>query len=196
MNRPSKRGLSLLEILVALALLAAIMVGLLAATRMSVGLLDRTATITQDNPALAMRVRLRGWLERAATPNNVTDIPLMFQGDDQAFTFTTFAYAGFATDSAALRITVELKEGDLSMITAGLDHDGNENASYTHFLAKNVSNASISYFDRASDVNDWVSIWDHSNRLPNLVRIEMDEGSKPDWPNFIVAPSMAQTPTE
>jgi len=192
MNRPSKRGLSLLELLVALALLAAILIGLLAATRMSVGMLDRTATISQDNPALAMRVRLRGWLERAATPNIVTDIPLVFQGDDQAFTFTTFAYAGFATDSAALRITVEVNEGDLSMITARLNHDGDETTTYFHDLAQNVSNASISYFDSASDVNDWVSVWDHSNRLPNLVRIEMAEGSNPDWPTFIVAPSIAQ----
>lgn len=196
MPRSSKRGLSLLELLVALALLAAIMVGLLAATRMSVGMLDRTASISADNPSLAIRVRLRGWLERAAAPNIITNIPLVFEGDGQKFAFTTFAYAGFATDSAALRISVEIDGGDLNMTTTTLDDDGNEITSYAHQLVTDASNATISYYDSAPDVNDWVSSWDHSNRLPSLVRLEMDEGSTPDWPSFIVAPAMAQTPNE
>lgn len=185
MSSGSKSGLSLLELLIALVLLAAITTGMLAATQFGISVLERSEEISSENNELAMRIRLRGWLTRASAPNLVTNIPLKFEGSENGFEFTTFANPEFAADSAALRIKVEVRDAKLVCQITPLNDDGEVITEFDRLLTSSAQDVHFSYYDDGEEPG-WRETWEHEARLPRLVRITVDEGSTPFWPEFTV----------
>ncbi len=193
MNWRDRLGLSLMELLIALALLAAITGALATSTQFGVRLLDRTQSLQEDNAEIALRFRLRTWLGTATPPTRLARFPTDFVGSETGFTFTTLAPAPFAPDSAALRITVGASGADLAMQLDELNDQGEIIITHERVLATDASQVSISYYANDPETPGWRGSWADTSRLPSMVRITADPGSTPDWPEFTVKLALGQT---
>lgn len=188
-----RTGLTLLELLVGLALLATILTALLAATRLGANLLDRSQEMDTEQAIIAARVRLRGWLQTAQPPNLITNLPISFEGTASNFSFVTLSRASFAADAAAIRVNVAIGRDDLSLIVQSLDDDGGVFGELPLELYPS-SDFTFSYWDAFADNPDWQTEWAVEGRVPNLVKIEATTNEILDWPTFIVAPALAPRP--
>lgn len=188
-----RTGLTLLELLIGLALLATILTALLAATRLGANLLDRTQSLDTEQSAIAARVRLRGWVQTAQPPNLITNIPISFEGTQDYFSFVTLSRASFATQAAAIRVSVAVETDGLGMIVQSLDDDGGVLGEWPVLLDPS-SAFTFSYWDAYSESPDWQSNWTVEERIPNLVKIEATSSDVTDWPTFTVAPALASKP--
>jgi len=192
MNWRDRSGLSLMELLVALVLVAVIAGALASTTSFGVRLLDRTETLQEGSPEIALRGRLRHWLRSALPPTRLAGFPTAFIGTETKVQFTTLTPAPFAPDSAALRIIIDATTTDLTMIVEELDDDGAVLNTRSRILATDLQNGRISYFSDQPENPGWRVSWDDPARLPDLVQITGDEGGMPPWPEFTVKLSLAQ----
>lgn len=189
MNPRDKTGLTLMELLVALALVAVIAGALASSTRFGVQLLSRTSALQKNDPAIAMRLRLRQWLRSAVSPSRITTFPASFSGDATEMTFTTLAPAPFAKNSAALRITLVSELQELRLRVMEMDDTGNSLQQHDRLLADNVQDAQIRYFD--AQTGEWYTKWPNPEQLPMLVMVTVAPSSEPDWPDFVVKLEMS-----
>lgn len=185
-----RAGLSLFELLIALALLALLTVGLGAALNIGAQLYMRTAALGSSAEEIALRTRLRLWLAEATPPGQLLPFPVGFLGEPTEMRFTTLAETPFAPDAAGLSVTVSAEDGSLRLVAETLSDDGDVIASFDLVLASEVSDLRISYFDALTEPPGWRDRWDDRARLPDLVRIEAAPGSTPPWPEFTVRPRL------
>ncbi|MGB3317051.1 MAG: prepilin-type N-terminal cleavage/methylation domain-containing protein [Albidovulum sp.] len=183
-----RSGLSLFEMLIALALLAFIAAGLSGSLGLSIRLLDRSRADPAVVESAALRARLRHWIANMAPQSLLTPFPNQFVGAGDHLTFTTMSDTPFAPDAAALVVTIAETEGTVTLSAASIDDGGTEIQVYQGVLARDVGKVSISYFAPDDDPPAWLSEWPDSGQLPALVRIEIGEGSVPDWPEFTAHP--------
>ncbi len=185
MTRPrrSKRaGFTLLELLVALALLAITGAGLASAMRLGTETYTRARTLGSDNGHAAARAQLRRLIERATPQTLLTPFPKEFTGTTDSLDFVTLAPLGFARDAAGLRVQVALAEGNLMATLQPFDDDGTNLRQYRATIAEGVTTASFTYFSNG----EWVESWTDSANLPDLVRIQLDDPTTEPWPEFTV----------
>lgn len=188
-----RTGLTLLELLIGLALLATILTALLAATRLGANLLDRTRGVEVEQATIAARVRLRGWIQTAQPPNLITNIPISFEGTADKFSFVTLSRAAFATQAAAIRVDVAIDVDGLTMTVNSLDDDSIV-IDELPIQLNTSSDFTISYWNAFADTPGWQSDWMVEGRVPNLVKIVAISDTVKDWPDFIVAPALASRP--
>ncbi len=174
-----------MEVLVALALLAVMATALVSTTALGIRVLRATETLDETSAELALRLRLRDWLGKAARPSLLAGFPTGVSGDALNMTFTTIAPTPFAPDAAAMQISVRLAE-DITLNVGLLDDEGGVIRTYDRLLAMGTSNARISYYDAAGEEPGWRDAWEGGGKLPALVRITADAGSLPEWPEFTV----------
>ena len=186
MNIRDNSGLSILELLVALSIVAVIAGGLAITTQFGVRVLDHTEELHIDNPRVILRSRLRTWLSRANPAGSLANLSVGFEGSEEGLRFTTFAAKGFAPESVALRIEIRLRQTSVDLSIEELDDDGGVLARHVRTLATNVRNLKVQYFDARAAQPGWVSNWDREGRLPALVQITAEPGSEPHWPEFSV----------
>jgi prepilin-type N-terminal cleavage/methylation domain-containing protein len=179
-------GLSLLELLIALALLALIAGGLAASMGLGVRLYDRTSIQSDEVDEIALRIRLRALLAAAEPPSPSLPFPGGLEGNANGFAFTTLAASQLFPESAALRVIVTGENGALQMRIEALDDNGRGFDNLSRTLATEISGLSFGYYDDAEDSAAWLATWTETTRLPALVRIEAEAGSTPDWPEFTV----------
>ena len=98
-------GLSLFELLIALALLAFIAMALASSFSLGGRLFVKSAQIAALSDELALRSRLRGWLGAATPPSLLTGFALKFEGKSDQLTFVTLTPTPFAPDAAGMAIT-------------------------------------------------------------------------------------------
>lgn len=185
-----RSGLSLFELLISLALLALLSVGLAAALNVGVQLYARTTSIDDSSEEIALRSRLRHWLTLATPPNVLAPFAPGLVGTSSEFEFVTLAETAFAPEAAGLRVSVTTETGRLKLVVMTLDDHGEALRSYENTLARDASGARFTYFNMQDDPPAWGDTWDDTTRLPDLVRIEIDAGSTPQWPEFTVRPSL------
>lgn len=193
MNWRDRSGLSLLELLIALALLAVISVALATTTSFGVQLLNRTEQLNSANAEIALRIRLRSWMERAVGPELIVGFPTAFSGTQDQLEFVTLAPAPFAPDSAALRINIITGTDTLNLKIDEIDDAGTILTSHNRVLATDIHNVSFNYYSADPDVGGWHDTWTNETTLPALVRITADQGSTPSWPEFTVRLAFSQT---
>jgi prepilin-type N-terminal cleavage/methylation domain-containing protein len=193
MNWRDRSGLSLLELLIALALLAVISAALATTTNFGVQLLNRTEQLSSTNTEIALRIRLRRWMERAAGPQLIVGFPTTFSGTQDRVEFVTLAPAPFAPDSAALRIILQTGTDTLNLQINEVDDTGTVLTNHNRVLATEIRNISFSYYSTDPDIAGWHDTWTDETALPALVRITADQGSTPSWPEFTVRLIFAQT---
>lgn len=189
----SRAGLSLLEMLVSLALLAVIAVGLSASLRLGVRSYDRIGEVTDLQPEFTRRAQLRRWMSMIVSPDRLSNLPLEFEASPSSLRFVTYAPTPFAPNAAALRVTVSLGN-EITMSAEALDDAGKPIEVFGGVLAQDVDNARLSYFDVLADPPRWRDNWEDASRLPVLVRITADPGSKPEWPEMTVRIQQAVRP--
>lgn len=187
-----RSGMTLLEVLVSLALVAVIAVGIASSTNLGVQVLDRTDRLDQTNPQIALRTRLRHWLSTATPPSVLASFDTRLTGDATSMTFTTLSPTRFAEESAALQVNVFVAGNDLRLLLTSVDDAGMPIATYERVLAEDLANLSISYYTDDPEGYGWRGTWDDPNKLPVLVRIVADEASTPEWPEFTVRLTLAQ----
>ncbi|MCW3783537.1 prepilin-type N-terminal cleavage/methylation domain-containing protein [Defluviimonas salinarum] len=185
-------GLSLLELLVALALLALVAGGLASSLRLGILAYERSRATGPTAAGLALRVRLRDWLAQVVPPHQLLPYPAGFEGRADRLSFITLAPTPFMPDAAALRVEVRLNGSDLTLSASGLDDDGIALDTHSGILTANAGQAAFGYYDRTQGL--WLSDWTDGSRLPDLVRLEVPPGSDPDWPVLVVRPLLGAAP--
>ncbi|MHA6268372.1 PulJ/GspJ family protein [Aliiroseovarius sp. CAU 1755] len=191
--RRGRAGLSLLEMLVSLALMAVIAAGLSASLLLGVRSYDRIGEAAKLQPELARRAQLRRWISTTISPDRLSNISLEFEASPSSLRFVTFASTPFAPDAAALRVTVTLG-GEITMLAEALDDVGHVIEVFDGVLARDIENARLSYFDATADPPLWRDSWSDVARLPALIRITADQGSNPEWPEMTVRLQQAVLP--
>ncbi len=181
----SRSGLSLFELLVALALLALIATGLAGALGLAVNVWDRSTTLSTSAEEVALRSRLRIWTRQAIPPSRLTPFPAQFVGNTDGFSFVTLSETPFAPDAAALRVSVAVSGTQMSLTAQSIDDEGAEIRRIEGLLATEIT-PRFSYYADTDELPNWRDTWEDTSHLPTLVRIEAAEGSTPDWPDFVV----------
>jgi len=184
MNRRS--GLTLLELLISLAILAMIMAAIAGAMGLGLRMLDRSAGLSATADDIALRVRLRGLIEQALPPAQIAPFEVAFKGTPTGFAFTTLSAKGMAPQAAALRVRVTVG-AVIGYEVNLLDDAGTETPFVTATLATGAQNVDVEYYDASLSPGQWLPDWPDDARLPALIRIT-GEDATPDWPEFTVAP--------
>ncbi len=174
-------GLSLLELLIALALMAIIAAGLSQSLGLGIRVWETSQRIDEPEEALILRARLRGWIERAEPPNRLLPFDNEFTADQDGFSFLTLAPTPHMPEAAAMRVSITRSPDGLIMMLTYLDDFGEPLETDTRKLSE--SEPLFSYFDDAEP--GWVPEWQEKSYLPALVKIEVDSD---DWPEFTVSP--------
>lgn len=184
-----RHGLSLLELLVALALLALIAGGLVGAFGVGTQVFDRARSLGAHQDELAARRQLRSAVVQALPPTRITPFPNSFQGAPDRLQFVTLKDAPYAPDAAAMRFDVVWSGDVLALTVQTLDDTGATRQEWVHTLSSGVQDVSFEFLDTVSDVPEWKPFWSDRADLPTLVRIT-GNGGTPRWVEFTVAPRL------
>lgn len=186
MNRfKPNSGLSLLELLVALAIMAVIGAGLAQSFGLGIRVWETSRTIQTQQEPLILRTTLRDWIEQMTPPNRLLPQDNSFVGDQNGFAFPTLAATPFEGQAAALRVNAQGSEAGLDMMLMYLDDSGGAIRSETRHLSDGAP--TFSYYSQAPDTDDWQEKWISESTSPSLIRIEIQTS---DWPEFIIAPML------
>ena len=188
----SKSGLSLFELLIALALLAFISMALASSFNLGSRLFVKSTQIAALSDELALRSRLRNWLEAATAPSLLTGFNLKFEGQSKGMHFVTLTPTPFAPDAAGLAISVKTVDKTLLLTAIAFDDDGQELTTYSGVLAKHANGIRFSYYATEGEMRGWQNTWSNTRRLPDLVRIEVGPKSQPAWPELTVRMLMGE----
>jgi general secretion pathway protein J len=204
--RSAVAGFTLLELTIALTLLAlmsAVMFGSLSmagrtwdggeAKTAEVGSMRQTEEFLREQLSAQYPLRLR----------KVAELPITFAGERDEMRYAAALPArviegGIYYFRLALR-----KEGDKSQLilermipdVQALQEPEFRDAEHS-VLADGIAELKISYFGRDADQTDadaptWRDRWDDKQRLPLLVRIEVQPQKGPAWPVLVVEPRRA-----
>lgn len=190
-----RRGFTVLELLVALTIMAMIAAALASTTSLGSRVWQRASAYPEADAHIVLRSRLRHWLETAKPPARVIGRRQEFVGTPDRIAFLTSARVpGGATGSEA-RITLALAEGGaalarLTLTIDWLDAEGAVLVTDTRVLVEQVEEATIRYFRQAPDSGGvWQDRWQEPDRLPDLVSIEV-KSQGVAWPPLVVAPKL------
>ncbi|WP_120634200.1 prepilin-type N-terminal cleavage/methylation domain-containing protein [Ruegeria sp. EL01] len=183
----ARSGLSLFELLIALALLALIAVGLSGSLNFAVLVYSRAHIDPEIATHAAMKARVRSWLISAAPPSSITAYPTEFAGEPTRLEFTTTHTKGFAKDAAALRVSLESVSSALILTVSEID-DGGATVTTHNVTAANGMDLVFSYYDTQTEQQTWNDSWNDPSRLPDLIKIDTQDERISDWHAFIVRP--------
>lgn len=185
----ARRGLSLLELLVALALLALIASGLAGAFGVGTQIFERARGLGSHQDELAARRQLRSALMQALPPTRITPFPNSFLGAPDRLRFVTLKNAPYATDASALRFDLGWSGDTLTLDVQAIDDTGVAQSEWEHILSTDVQQVSFQFLDMTGDAPEWTPFWSDRPDLPALVRIT-GQGGSPRWVEFTVAPRL------
>ena len=200
------RGFTLLELIVALVLLAILSGVLFGSVRLAGRSTDAGTTKATDSATMRLVQQfLRANLE-AQHPlrmRKMVDWPLVFAGANDELRYAAPLPARVAgggiwlfrlvvrTDDARSPLVLERMIPDLS--AAALPEFANADRSV---LAENIASLRIGYFGRDADAGPnvaptWRDRWSDPQRLPLMIRIDVAPKSGPPWPTLYVSPREA-----
>lgn len=193
MRRDGRRGLTVLELLVALALLAIIAATLASTTGTSARIWERSKTFATKDSEVLLRAKLRLWLETMKPFTRPHGRPQEARGDATRFRFLTTELIMHFPALSETRITIEIRGAedvrDLWVIIEGLDHGGEVVASERRRVAAGLRDLKLRYYDAAPDDPGWREDWQVNRRRPALVSIVAD-APLPVWPPLTVSPRL------
>lgn len=168
-------GLTLLELLISLLLLAMISTAVASVTGYAVRLFDRSEGLRDRSEQMHHRTLLRGWIVRAA--------PSEFTGTPDALTFRARSDTALAWTTGLLTVQVTAAQ-DGAELRVGDDADR-----LHHSLHLSGTALRLSYFGPLGGETGWHDSWSGQDTLPLLIRIS---GTDPAlWPDFIAMPRLS-----
>jgi len=179
-------GLSLLETLIALAVMAIILGGLSLNLNFALNVFQRSDQVSAYHSAFHARVQLRAHLKHAVLPDQITQFDESFMGNDTSLRFLSLLETPFEPRAAATEVRVEYVDDILTMKLILLDFNGNIMREDELELLKQTEAVRFQYFGGRID-EQWSEIWAETVSLPKLISIEAVGKSEPDWPEFTVA---------
>lgn len=191
----STTGFTLLEVLVALAVLGLLLVGMSQGSRFVLFGWDMHARLLEQNADLdAVDRTLRRLIEHAK-PGSEWE-PLLFAGTAHSVTFTSIMpmpAAEFQTRRADVELVVDAAHRLLLVWTPHLHATriGRPPRAMTTEILQEVEQLELSY-SPATQAGGWTRVWRDSTP-PRLVRIRIifSDASRPSWPDIIAAPMLA-----
>ncbi|MGD9511057.1 MAG: prepilin-type N-terminal cleavage/methylation domain-containing protein [Geminicoccaceae bacterium] len=199
-------GFTLLELVVALAVLALLTLLLAGGVRSSLGLLDRAATRSEaleDLPLAhqALRRILAGALPvTLPPPRDDEPAPVRFAGDATGLELVGHLPepAGGGTWRIALGIRDEDAGRRLVLRWRPLDATGDSAAGGEAILLERIAGLRLAYLgaDGPGLSPAWADSWRGREKLPRLVRVEVSfpAGDERLWPPLVVAPMVRTVP--
>lgn len=199
------RGFTLIEVLVATALLAAGLALAFATLRAATATVERGEARAADSERIrAVQAFLRSRLASAHVLSFTHDLagpdPVYFIGGPDHMLFVSDVPAYLGHGGPALHEVVAVRERDglrlqvsFSTVLAGQVFR-DEPARAPEQLAGPLANVRFSYRgpDPQGGMTDWLDEWPDPQRLPLLVRVEMEGEREGVWPTLVVALFQAQ----
>jgi general secretion pathway protein J len=205
MSGDRNRGFTLLELTVALVLLALMSSVLYGTLSLSASSWDRgEAKTTQVGDMRLTEEFLRQALtsQLPLRLHKALEQPLYFQGksDSLAFVAAGSEQAGGGTYYFRLAVTPSGDTSRLTLARAIPDYAATALPDFTDaessVLADRIAEVRFAYFGRDPDSNDanaltWRDHWDDPQILPLLIRVDVMPTSGPPWPQLVVEPRIA-----
>ncbi len=200
-----ERGLTLMELLVAMTLLGILMTALMGGLRLGTRVWEAGETALRDNSEIqSVRRFLHDRLEETMPmrlPNEQNDRRITFIGAPQTVRFTSTMPHSF--DASPLMMQLELREqengidiNDLVLTWYEFDRGTGLASSEpgNRVILDDVADVSFEYYgehERREPLS-WRSTWERTNALPDLVRLQIAFGLEDgrEWPALIVSPKM------
>ena len=191
----SQAGFTLVELLVAIAVLAMLMGMLTTSVRMAVRSFDAVQREADELSALerAESTILR-YLSRArpvmAPIEDIREMRVDFSGDSQSLSFRAFLSAALGGWEARLVLAVaEAEDGGRVLV---LDVEGMEGVPEAERFAllEGIEEVAFGYFDPATEEHgeQWLPDWHDRAILPDLVRIQLRRTDEPGPLPAIIVP--------
>ena len=204
--RPRGRGFTLVELLIALVLLALLSAVLYGALGFAATTLDRgEAKVDTTSGMRLAQMFLRGNLEEQhpLRMRKIVEWPLVFAGEQEELRYAAVLPARVASGGVWFyRLAVRRDEARSPLVLERMlpDLAAAQPPEFTNaersVLAQDIASLKIGYFGRdvgAADANDptWRDRWDDRQRLPIMIRIDVAPKQGPAWPPLFVAPREA-----
>jgi prepilin-type N-terminal cleavage/methylation domain-containing protein len=183
-------GFSILELLVALALLSLIALALNQSLGLGIRLDERSQSSRRDLEPAVERLHLRELVAAMLPPGRDLPFEAGFSGQATSTSFFSADVPRSAHEAIAVAVEITFEGGVLSLATALIDTEGEQFEQIISELGSFEEAVEFGYFDRHS--NAWLSNWGDETRRPDLVRIITAGAPTSDWPPFIVAPRLGR----
>lgn len=193
MKRNNRSGMSLLETMIALAIMGMIAVILSSGLGSGARVLISSGRITQSvNQALA-RHDLRAWLEHALNapfPGH-TDGGLHGISNELYFSYVSDDSQFWPGDPVLVMLTRD-DVGTVNLVADGTSSETQLPLKRTQILAENSSSIEVRYFGRLhpEDTSQWLDHWLPEAGLPDIIQIEVLD-SNPSLPPLSIRPAKA-----
>jgi general secretion pathway protein J len=201
MNRV--RGFTLLELtiaLVLLGLLSAVLFGSLGLAGTSVDRGEAKADATSGMRLAYAFLRANLEEQHPLRMRKINEFPLLFSGEREELRYTAplpprvasggiwFYRLAILRNDARTPLVLERSLPDLNALEMPAFNEPERS-----ILAQDIASLKISYFGRDPGANDanaptWRDRWEDPQRLPLLIRIEIEPRQGPPWPPLIVSP--------
>lgn len=196
-------GFTLIEILIALVLMALVMATLTSAMRIVGGSWERGEAQTAANEQMARSHAFlrREWmrLERIYWGEEGQEV-IAIDGDESSLRYIV-AEPPFPAEPGlyAIELKIEKYRGGQALIRSRIafypDTEDLEHFKKLEFidpvvLAEGAIEFTLAYAD-PEDLEDWAARWSEENRFPGLIRLEAldPESGEPAWPALLVHPA-------
>jgi general secretion pathway protein J len=199
----TQRGFTLLEVLVALALSAILATLVFAsfsyAEKTSTAGLKRSDEIEDLRRGHAfLREHLEGLLPLRYQKS--LGQPLRFKGERDKLIYVSPIISRIAEGGTVwweLAVTKQDTVSALTLRRVALDNLETSlpdfNDTDKNILAENIKSIRFSYFDQEDPklTGIWVDDWPHEQRLPKLIRVEVESGGGLAWPELVISPQIS-----
>lgn len=194
-RRNPRSGIALLEMLIALAIMAMTAALLAAMFGRTVGIMDRGEVQASAIEQAVGRQQLRAWLDNALLSPDSTDGRPMFSGTADALTFLTVVDDGVFWPGRAVQVS--LPTGPPVAVADGFAGDAGETVSQSIDLAPSGTGLEFSYWGSAEPNEEptWQASWPMELGVPALVRITFVSAVNP-LPPLVARPGKARYQSE
>lgn len=196
--RNPRLGLSQLELLVSLAIMAMIAVLLANALNFNRQALSRVSSGSRNADYALNQSRLRSWIEDMPLRYGGGDAQDFFGGHTTRLRFKAVISDGNFWSGVPAEVTFAVSDQMLIATGKGTSSDRGGTREATLLLDPSVQSVSISYFGRVSGSaeKNWFVAWNDTKFLPDLVRIEWVRSDGDPAPPLTLQPARIERQRE